>query len=156
MSQLIGGEQANATGGRLERVVRGLLDGEGYHKIQAKSLEEIVRYGQPAYTPQFRIGKGIYGTDIKVDFVVYHPDKHPEPFIIECKWQQVAGSVDEKFPYLVENIMLHPIDTVLLLDGGGYKAGAESWIRNQVDQKRRLRKVLSLQEFQRWVNDGNI
>lgn len=156
MPQLIGGEQANATGGRLERVVQGLLDGEGYRLVRTKSLEEIRQYRIPLYTPQFCIGKGIYGTDIKVDFVVYHHDKHPEPFIIECKWQQVAGSVDEKFPYLVENIKLHPIDTILLLDGGGYKAGAESWVRNQVDQQNRLRKVLNMQEFQRWVNDGNL
>jgi hypothetical protein len=39
---------------------------------------------------------------------------------IECKWQQSAGSVDEKLPYLYLNaIESMPEDHVIIVYGGG-------------------------------------
>ena len=49
---------------------------------------------------------------------------------------------------------LQKSETVLLLDGGGYKKQAESWIRKQEDQK--LLHVFNMAEFQKWANKGGI
>jgi hypothetical protein len=62
------------------------------------------------------------------------PDRHHDNLIIESKWQQSRGSVDEKFPFLVANIPeRYPHATIIILDGGGYIKQAELWLRAQID-----------------------
>ena len=92
---------------------------------------------------------------MRCDFLIRHPEKHREPLILEAKWQGGSGSVDEKYPFLVINIKeRYPHPTVVLLDGGGYKPGAEQWLRTQVGGN--LMAVFSMSEFQQWVNDDNL
>ena len=75
--------------------------------------------------------------------------------VIESKWQQSTGSVDEKFPYLVLNIKSRtPFKTVVVLDGGGYKPNAAKWLRAQTDDK--LIHVFDMAEFHKWVNKNGI
>lgn len=51
------------------------------------------------------MGTSIYGHPLKADFVVMTSiPSLPNGFVIECKWQASDGSVDEKFPYIIENI----------------------------------------------------
>ncbi len=42
---------------------------------------------------------------------------------IECKWQQVAGSVDEKLPYLYLNCIeaMPEKHIIIIIDGDGWK-----------------------------------
>ena len=75
----------------------------------------------------------IYDTPRKVDFLVINKAVFPDGLIIECKWQGISGSVDEKFPYLVGNIIKTGVPSIVLLDGGGYKRGAEQWLRKQTE-----------------------
>ena len=74
--------------------------------------------------------------------------------MIEAKWQQVGGTVDEKYPYFVMNIWSSEYSTILVLDGGGYREGAEQWLRSM--QKQNLIHVFDMGEFQGWVNRGCI
>lgn len=81
---------------------------------------------------------------------------------IECKWQQVSGSVDEKLPYLFLNCsekMVEP-HIIILLDGGGAKPGAIEWLRDACEKfnlkeattsKRKI-DLMSMTEFVQWVN----
>ncbi|MBP9016445.1 MAG: hypothetical protein KBG17_01710 [Paludibacteraceae bacterium] len=81
---------------------------------------------------------------------------------IECKWQQVAGSVDEKLPYLYLNtIEAMPEDTIMILiDGNGWKTGAIKWLKDAVNQKKYTIEenkhkeilVFSLADFFTWAN----
>ena len=81
---------------------------------------------------------------------------------IECKWQQVAGSVDEKLPYLYLNtIEAMPEDTIMILiDGNGWKTGAIKWLKGAVNQKKYTSEenkhkeilVFSLADFFTWAN----
>ncbi|MBA7510848.1 hypothetical protein ES705_02837 [subsurface metagenome] len=48
--------------------------------------------------------------------------------------------------------MEYPHKTILLLDGGGYKQGAEEWIKNQIGNN--LLNVFNMAEFQKWTNKG--
>jgi len=82
---------------------------------------------------------------------------------IECKWQQVAGSVDEKLPYLYLNtIEAMPENSVMILiDGAGCKAGAIKWLKDAVKQKKYTTEetenknimVFNLTEFFTWANN---
>ncbi len=146
-----GGTQANLTGNRLEQFVQDILEGLGYTYFDKKKFKPAIYLHQPIYSRQYYLGQNIYNTSTFCDFIVYHPQKHPDCLVIETKWQQSGGSVDEKYPFLIINIKTkYPHKTILLLDGGGYKQGAEKWIRSQVRDN--FLAVYSMSEFQKWVN----
>ena len=81
---------------------------------------------------------------------------------IECKWQQVHGSVDEKLPYLYLNTIeaMPERNIMILIDGAGLKAGAIAWLRNAVKKKKYTDEsnkgknilVFNLTEFFTWAN----
>ena len=146
--------QANNTGTVLERFILSRLDERGYTLIPRNRFVPARILGQPIYTRKFHVGKSIYGTAQYCDFIAYHPERWPDNLIIESKWQQSGGSVDEKYPYLVLNIQIqYQCPTILVLDGGGYKKGAESWIRSQVGHGY-FRHVFNMKEFATWANSG--
>lgn len=149
------GTVANENGSNLETFIENLLVKNGYLFVPKKKFEPATYLKQPIYTKQFCVGTSIYETELFCDFIIYHQDKYPLCLVIESKWQQSTGSVDEKYPFLVLNIKTRtPYKTVLLLDGQGYKAQAEKWLRDQVDDK--LLHVFNMSEFQKWTNKGNI
>jgi len=152
-----GGTFANSTGNNLEVFVENALKGKGYeefwnHKEQLFLNRESV--GGKQYAKQINVGETIYGTKRIADFFVINKDLFPDGLIIECKWQQVAGSVDEKFPFLLYNIIKTGVPTVVVIDGGGYKASAVEWLKLQANPERSLIGVWGMSEFHRKVNDG--
>lgn len=149
------GTRANKTGNQLEKVIEFSLQQKGYTFVSKEKFDTARYLDQAIYTIQYPIAKSIYETQLYCDVIIYHPIKHPECLVIESKWQESNGSVDEKFPYLVLNIRdQYPCSTIILLDGGGYKKGAEKWLRKQEDEK--LTHVFNMMEFQRWVNGEGV
>lgn len=108
----------------------------------------------PIYSREVRIDRTIYDAVYRCDFLLHHPDKWPKCLVIEAKWQKSGGTVDEKYPYLVLNIRKSPYKTILLLDGGGYRPGAEKWVRAQVDEE--LLHVFNAEQFLNWISKGNL
>jgi hypothetical protein len=150
------GGRAVKTGNALERVVLHALTDNHYTFIQSKKFLAACCLEQPLFTKQINATEGIYGLMLKHDFMLYHPEKWPDKLIIECKWQQGRGSVDEKYPYNVLNIReKYPCPSIILLDGGGFRPGAGAWLRAQVDGVKLLH-VFSMMEFQTWVNNDNL
>lgn len=149
------GTKANYTGNVLENFIENRLNERGYTYVDKKKFKPAIYLGQPIYTRQMVICKGIYGTDVKCDFILFHPEKHPECLIIESKWQQSSGSVDEKYPYLVLNIqMKYPHKAIIVLDGDGYKKGALDWLKTQIGNN--LTNVFKMAEFNKWANQRNL
>jgi hypothetical protein len=100
----------------------------------------------------YPICKGIYGQDIETDFYLRNVNEFPIGLCLESKWQDSPGSVDEKFPYLVENIKKrYPCPAIIIQGGYGARDGAVEWLYNQVDEVK-LIAVMDLQEFLSWVN----
>lgn len=149
------GKIATANGRNLEQFTEDLLKRRHYNFIETKKFIATSKASaQCFYTKQFNIGKTIYDTSRKCDFIIYCPKNHPNFLVIECKWQQSKGSVDEKYPYLIENIKISPYRTIILVDGKGYKPKALEWLKKQTNDK--LIGVFSMMEFQLWVNKENI
>ena len=151
------GSHANRTGNRLERFVEEALKEHKYvefwnHKKQI--FENRRTIGGKQYAKQVPVGETIYGGERKADFLVLNNEKWEEGLMVECKWQQSSGSVHEKYPFLCFNIMKTGVPTVILLDGGGYPASAEEWLKGQADPKRALVAVWDMSKFQREVNNG--
>lgn len=150
------GSQANRTGKVLEDLVASVFKSHGF---------EIVEYGDyaresAAFERDLLVRnvpyETIYGHPGKTEFLVLSPGRGMR-FRIECKWQQSAGSVDEKFPYLVENCKTMPEPmVVVLIDGKGYKEGALAWLKRAAAACREAGtkdiRVFDMAEFVIWAN----
>ncbi len=143
------------TGGRLEDFVAGLLEEARYDFVPHGFFFAMREMGQRIYTRQVTVGRDIYAKNRRVDFMVFHPVKWPNALVIQCKWQAVGGSVEEKYPFEVLNIQQGGYPTIVLLDGGGYTKGAEQWLRGQAG-KNLLKHVFNQGEFQRFVARGEL
>jgi hypothetical protein len=86
---------------------------------------------------------------MQADLVLYSPNV--EYLIIECKSQTSSGSVDEKYPYLNENIKNFPYQTIIILEAPKAKEGAKNWLKQQVDSNDKLLGVFDLTEFRLWA-----
>ena len=149
------GGRANRTGKILENQVDSTLTTHHYFFTGNEVTKESLlaphvftkRYGR-----QVNIGSGIYNTPLKVDFYVVGLPAMPSGLIIECKWQQNTGSVDEKFPYL--NFQNHyPTPTIIVIGGEGMRQGAIDWLEKQVQHNKNLFKVYNLERFIAWANN---
>src|ERR671932_22185 len=154
------GGRAVISGNVLERTVEIILQAHGYSEIcrdlpKKRRRDWLVYSAEPSkrYAKQVYIGAGIYGTDIYVDFYIFDTVAMPAGLIVECKWQQAGGSVDEKLPYLNLNIQnCYPSPSVVLIDGEGMKKGAINWLTRQVDFNPNLLAVYNLSHFIIWAN----
>jgi hypothetical protein len=135
MSDLCQGARANDSGKTFEGAIEDALLRRGF---------EVAK--------QVVVGCSIYETPVRVDMFVSGVPDFNRGLVIECKWQSVGGSVDEKYPYLVQNIRsgCYGCPVLIVLDGNGARPGAEAWLRRQVDGKD-LVQVFSLAEFLKWV-----
>jgi hypothetical protein len=121
-------------------------------QVAEEILASLLRSIGIIYDRQVTIGRTIYDTDLRVDFVLLNLDAFPKGLVVESKWQDVGGSVDEKFPYLVENIQQRsPLPTIVVVHGGGCREGAVRWLRNHCDGQR-LIAVYGLEEFISWAH----
>ncbi len=148
---------ANRTGNRLEGFVEQALQEHGYKQLwdhKAQAFDNRKALGGKQYVKQIPCGNTIYETTRRCDFLVINKEKFPEDLIVECKWQQSAGSVDEKYPFLFFNIMKTGVPTIVLLDGDGYKPAAKRWLTGQAEVNRALIGVWDMKEFQKVVNNG--
>jgi len=122
-----------------------------HHKSQLFANRQII--GGKQYAIQVPCGTSIYETQRKCDFLIINKAKFPDGLIIECKWQQSEGSVDEKYPFAVLNIIKIGVPTIILIDGNGYKQKALEWLKAQVNPGKALVGVHTMSEFQTIVNN---
>ena len=103
----------------------------------------------------------IYGHKGNTEFLLIS-EEYKLRIRIECKWQQSAGSVDEKLPYLYLNTIeaMPEKDIMILIDGEGFKAGAKTWLKTAVKGKLYTTDnnndknilVFTLADFFTWAN----
>lgn len=156
-----GGSYANSSGGVLEGLVEHALAKKGFAVVKYKDwLLNQEQYGEEVLLKNVPY-EGLYKHASTTEFVLLSKKYNLETRI-ECKWQQVSGSVDEKLPYLFLNCsekMTEP-QVIILLDGGGAKPGAVEWLRdscenfNQRELKTSKRSIdlMNMTEFVQWVN----
>ena len=145
------GYEANHSGKFLENIVQREFESRGF----------IVRdYGSDAdnldmFAPRILVRGvpyiSIYETDSRSEFVV---TEYNRKIRIECKWQESSGSVDEKFPYVIDNAAeaMPEREILILHGGGGARDGALSYLKRKaalVTHKKIW--VLNINEFPGWV-----
>ena len=98
--------------------------------------------------------KSIYGSNrCKTEYLIVDKERRVR---VEMKFQVSAGSVDEKYPYMLLNaIEAYPEkEIIFVVDGGGYKIGALNWLREHIDnnwlnykEKGKDIKLMNIGEF---------
>ncbi|MBF2761427.1 MAG: hypothetical protein ISN28_14415 [Ectothiorhodospiraceae bacterium AqS1] len=150
-----GGSQAVITGRDLEAFIEQRLHVCHYKLVKSADFDTLRGLEQPIYAKQHQVDPDIYAKKRRVDFIIYHPDKWPDSLVIEAKWQQSRGSVEEKYPFLVACINESRYESLVILDGDGYTPGAEKWLRGQAG-KGRLKNVLNMVELMKFANGGKL
>lgn len=150
------GSKANSNGMRLENLVEEELVKYGITSLQYSDFvngdltapipgsDKGVLFKNVPYT-------NVYGANGRGEFLLFLrgiPDIR-----IECRSQTVAGSVDEKLPYLLENCKIFDEKNVIVvLEGNGFKTKAKEWfIENAHAVKSKNINVMSLKEFKNWI-----
>ncbi len=171
------GGRANKTGRTLEGIVTPVLAQQyGFEVLLYGAYLELKSGLLPI--PKRLLVKRVpyttlYGSAGTTEFLLVAQDAHtakefplsqPQGNLvcrIECKWQQSAGSVDEKFPYLyLSCVEAMPEKNIIILHGGGkFRTGAVAWLKNAVNEKRYMTAtnekkiaVMAVEEFMTWVS----
>ena len=168
MSETQGGK-ANKSGKILEQQVTNALSLHGFQTIEYKkwvNLSIFDRRGRKLifnapYTSIYAAVGQLAGRDVRVsrsEFII--SDDATDTFCrVECKWQAVSGSVDEKLPYVYLNAIesWDEDEIIILIDGKGWKENAIAWLKDAVDKRKwrpsednRNIYVFNLGEFIQW------
>ena len=99
------------TGQQLERAVLELAQALG---LEARS--------------QVAMGKRIWGRGRRVDVVLRHPETG-QRLGIECKYQNVLGSAEEKIPLTITDMEAWPIRGLVVLHGEGFSRDFKPFLR---------------------------
>lgn len=149
------------SGGTLEGTVKSVLSGKGFEILNYREWEKDKKAHSEEILLTHVPFQTIYEHPGRTEFLL-KSKKYNLEIRIECKWQQVAGSVDEKLPYLYLNVIekMPEQNIMILIDGTGWKAGAIKWLKKAVEEKKYTAadnrqkniQVLSLGEFLTWAN----
>lgn len=148
------------SGGVLEEIVKGVFRKKNFvvvhYRAWRKNPEhygaELLLMNAPYQT--------VYQHNGKTEFLL-KSEKYNKEIRIECKWQQVSGSVDEKLPYLYLNAIecMNEKEIIILIDGDGWKKGAIAWLQEAIVQKKyqtagtlKTITVMNMKEFTAWAN----
>jgi len=155
------GALASNQGKILEKTVESTFSAKGFEVTKYRAWDkDRSKYGEELLLENCPF-KNIYNHDGNTEFLLRSKKFNCE-IRIECKWQQSNGSVDEKFPYLYLNCIeaMPENEIVIIIDGGGAKAGAVKWLKNTIESKKYTSEennnknihVFSLVEFIKWAN----
>jgi len=154
------GNLATSSGNTLERTVIATLESKGFEsEMYRKWAKHPERYGNELLLRNVPF-ETIYGHRGNTEFLL-RSERYALEIRIECKWQQSAGSVDEKFPYLYMNCVERMPEQriIIIVDGGGAKLGAVTWLKEacvshlyQDPNNPKEISVVSLSEFLVWSN----
>ena len=76
---------------------------------------------------QVRVARRIWGAERRIDVVLSHPATR-KTLGIECKFQSVVGSAEEKIPAIIKDIEAWPIPGLVVFAGAGFSENMRSFL----------------------------
>jgi len=73
------------------------------------------------------VGRRIWGARRRIDVVLKHPETRVS-LGVECKFQDVRGTAEEKIPATLKDIQAWPIRGLVVYAGKGFTANMESYL----------------------------
>lgn len=161
MVPLSQGAKANKNGKIFENMCIPIFVEYGFEVLKHKDFLKREKAGTlpTRYVIKDAPYRTIYDHRGKSEFLICAEDNRE--IRIENKYQEAAGSVDEKYPYTLLNAMNYPEkEVIIVIDGGGYKPGARRWIVDRVNENwlhfapAKSIKVMTIIEFKKWLGDN--
>lgn len=98
------------------------MKGNQYRDLVASYVDRAFGpHGLVVYT-EVALGKSIIGKDRQIDVFVVRPNDQ-RALAIECKYQDVPGTADEKIPYALADLAALWIPGCLVYAGAGWSRG---------------------------------
>ena len=153
------GAQANLNGKIFEDMCIPLLAQHGFAILSYKEYENIPQLPK-RYVVQQMPYTTIYGHKGRTEMVIVDQTRG-RVIRVENKYQQAAGSVDEKYPYMFLNAVYayEEPEIIFVIDGGGYKPGAKQWLLDRVNENwldyqsmGKSIQVMTISEFINYIN----
>lgn len=139
------GWYANTNGSNWELDIMDRLKRHGYEQwAEPPSLLKDKAFFVRQYRSDFR---NPYGDTMKLDFYLYHPERHREGLVLECKYQGESGSTDEKLFFSCAAIKSTGLRGILMIMGSGFRRSAIDYCKSQQDN--RFLVITSWDEFVR-------
>ena len=76
---------------------------------------------------QVRVARRIWGAERRIDVVLIHPATR-KTLGVECKYQSVIGSAEEKIPAIIKDIEAWPIPGLVVFAGPGFSENMRSFL----------------------------
>lgn len=121
-----GGRAAPASGRELEDAIAAIAQ----------------RLGLEAHR-QLRVGRRVWGAERRIDVVLREP-RSGRRLGIECKFQGVEGSAEEKIPATIRDIGAWPIDGLVVIGGDGFSDNMRAYLLS-------TGKVVFLEDLEIWI-----
>lgn len=78
-------------------------------------------------TQQVRVARRIWGAVRRIDIVLINPQTR-KTLGIECKYQAVGGTAEEKIPATIQDIKAWPIAGIVVFSGEGFTQNMKSFL----------------------------
>ena len=92
---------------------------------------------------QVRVARRIWGAERYIDVVLIHPQTR-KTLGLECKFQSVRGTAEEKIPATIKDIEAWPIPGLVVFAGGGFTENMRSFLLS-------TGKAVELEDLQPWL-----
>lgn len=109
--------------------------------LQVLSIAE--RLGLTCRT-EVRVGRRLWGAVRRIDVVLTDTDTR-RTLGIECKFQGIAGSAEEKIPATVNDIAAWPIPGIVVIGGRGFSANMRQFLLS-------TGKAVDLEDLADWLS----
>ncbi len=76
---------------------------------------------------QYKVARRLWGAERKIDVILKHP-KTAKTLGVECKFQSVGGTAEEKVPATIQDIDAWPIDGLVVFAGEGFTQNMKSFL----------------------------
>jgi hypothetical protein len=141
------GTESNNSGKFLELAIEREFTSRGVHVFDYIDKGDNTDLFSSRYLLRNAPYTSIYGCQSRSEFL-YHDDTLSSHIRIECRWQQVAGSVDEKLPYLFMNAVeaMPEKEIWLIVDGGGARTQGVEWLKQRCSREQKTIRVLDIPE----------
>ena len=89
-------------------------------------VEKIIRSLGLSYLRQVKMGASILGRRRITDFLVY--DDAGRSLGVECKFQQVPGSAEDKLVHTITDFEARPVKHILVFGGDGFSRNIRGYL----------------------------
>lgn len=93
---------------------------------------------------EVKVGRRVWGAKRSIDVVLTHPSTRLR-LGIECKYQGVGGSAEEKIPATIEDIQVWPIRGIVVITGPGFSENMRGYLLS-------TGTVVDFEDLQDWLS----